>query len=235
MSRTQIIITIIALIVVILIFRLPKVIINEDEKQLSEQKNDQGQDSGDHPAFELSARINKKLSDEVLEKINNLRIKFYYATDVKKKITFAESLGSIFYSFNWLDSAAKYYENVLELNPDNLDIKAKLAMTYITTETPMKGVMLLKEVISANPNHQEALYNLGTLSIQSGQYKKAVERFEKLTKINPGNADAQFYLGFSYMELGEKQKAISAFNNVVQLSNDSIINATVDNYLSELQ
>ncbi|MBW8051466.1 MAG: tetratricopeptide repeat protein [Cytophagales bacterium] len=232
MTRSQIIITIVALIVVILIFRLPKVIINEDEKQLSEQKNDQGRD---HPAPELSARGNKKLSDEVLEKINNLRIKFYYATDVKKKVTFAESLGNTFYSFNWLDSAAKYYENVLELNPDNLDIKAKLAMTYITTETPMKGVMLLREVISVNPNHQEALYNLGTLSIQSGQYKKAVDRFEKLTKINPENADAQFYLGVSYMELGEKQKAISAFHNVKQLKVDSIINTIVDNYLSELQ
>jgi len=232
MTRSQIIITIVALIVVILIFRLPKVIINEDEKQLSEQKNDQGQD---HPALELSARRNKKLSDEVLEKINNLRIKFYYATDVKKKSYLVESLAITFDNFHWLDSAAKYYKSVLELNPDNLDVKAKLAMTYITTDTPMKGVMLLREIISANPNHQEALYNLGTLSIQSGQYKKAVERFEKLIKINPGNADAQFYLGFSYMELGEKQKAISAFNNVKQLKVDSIINATVDNYLSELQ
>jgi len=229
MTRSQIIITIAAVIAVILIFRLPKVIINEDEKQLSEQNNDQKRDLDDQPGQ------NKELPDEVLERINSLRKEFNNATDVKKKSNLAESLAITFDNFHWLDSAAKYYKSVLELNPDNLDVKAKLAMTYITTDTPMKGVMLLREIISANPNHLEALYNLGTLSIQSGQYKKAVERFEKLIKIDSGNADAHFYLGFSYMELGEKGKAILAFNNVKQLSNDSIINATVDSYMKELE
>src|SRR4051812_5466831 len=75
------------------------------------------------------------------------------------------------------DKAVMAYQNVLKINPDNLDAKTDLALCYAEGPAPMQGIMLLREVVAKNPNHEMAQYNLGILSVKSGQYDKAVIRF----------------------------------------------------------
>ncbi|MBK7682250.1 MAG: tetratricopeptide repeat protein [Bacteroidetes bacterium] len=81
------------------------------------------------------------------------------------------------------------YQKVLELNPNNLNAKTDLGACYADgTSEPMKGIMLLRDVVAADPNHEMAQYNLGMLSVKSGQLDKAIERFQKVPEINPQEA-----------------------------------------------
>lgn len=127
-----------------------------------------------------------------------------------------------------------YYDQVLEANPDNLDAKAKSAMTYIGSSNPMAGIRMLREIVETDENHELATYNLGLLSMQSGQYDKAVERFEKVKEINPENLQAQFLLGVSYLEAGENEKSRQQFEFVKTISDDPEVIANVDNYLERI-
>jgi Flp pilus assembly protein TadD len=123
---------------------------------------------------------------------------------------------------------------VVETNPDNLSAKSKIAMTYISSSSPMQGILMLREVLEKDPENNEALYNMGILSMQSGQYDKAVERLEKLLSVDSENIQAMFYLGVSYKELGNKEKAKAWLIKAKETENDPAVSAAVDSYLQEL-
>lgn len=133
------------------------------------------------------------------------------------------------------EKARALYEKVLQNNPSNLDAKTNIAMTYIASEAPMQGIVLLREVIATDPNNEKALFNLGILSIQSNQYDKAVERFEHLVSINPKHVQGNFYLGVSLAGSGKKQEAEAALKKAKTLSDDPGFLASVDNELSKLK
>ncbi|CAN5432342.1 hypothetical protein BH23BAC1_BH23BAC1_10340 [soil metagenome] len=133
------------------------------------------------------------------------------------------------------EKARNYYSKLLKSKPGMLDIKNRMAMTYVATTSPMQGIILLREVLESDPVNEQAMFNLGILSIQSRQYDKAIERLEKLVSIYPENLQAQFYLGVSYFESGEKQKAKKLFELVKSKDNDPSLQATVNNYLEEIK
>lgn len=132
------------------------------------------------------------------------------------------------------EKARYYYEQLLAQAPESLDAKAKMAMTYVSSASPMQGIQMLREVLEADANNELAIYNLGLLSMQSGQYDRAVERFEKLTQLNPENLQAQFLLGVSYFEAGNKAEAKTQFEKVKSMDADPSVAASVDEYLNQL-
>ena len=131
--------------------------------------------------------------------------------------------------------AQEFYGKVLESEPDNLDAKTKMAMTYLASSNPMQGIMMLREVLVADPENELALFNMGMLSIQSGQYDRAIERMEELLEINPEHIQGQLLLGVALMNSGERERAKAQFEKVKAMDQDPAVQATVDSYLEELK
>jgi tetratricopeptide (TPR) repeat protein len=127
-----------------------------------------------------------------------------------------------------------YLNKVLEKDPSRLDLKTKIAMTYVSSSNPMQGITLLREVLAEDPKNEDGLFNMGVLSMQSGQYGRAVERFEELVKEHPQNLQGQFYLGVSYFESKEKNKAKAQFEVVKKMTQDPMILSSVQGYLDKL-
>lgn len=130
--------------------------------------------------------------------------------------------------------AREYLNQVLEKDPNRLDIKTKIAMTHVSSSNPMQGITMLREVLEEDPKNEMALFNMGVLSMQSGQYKIAVERFEDLVASHPEHIEGQFYLGVSYFESKQKNKAKKQLQMVKEMTEDPQIIAGVDNYLDRL-
>lgn len=133
------------------------------------------------------------------------------------------------------EKTREFYKKVLDANPGNLDVKTKMAMTYLGSESPMQGIKMLREVLEADPKNELALFNMGMLSIQSGQYDKAVERLEELVKINPNHTQGHLLLGIAWMNSGDKSKAKEQFEKVKQMDKDPAVQATADSYLKDLK
>ena len=125
------------------------------------------------------------------------------------------------------DKTRACYQKALALNPNLLGAKANMAMTYATTNTPMQGILMLREVIAVDPTNELALFNLGMLSLRSNQFAKAAERFRQILNINPDNTKAQFYLAVSFAELGKKNEAIAVLEAVKAKEKDPNILAAV--------
>lgn len=127
-----------------------------------------------------------------------------------------------------------YLAKVLEKDPKRLDLKTKMAMTYVSSSNPMQGITMLREVLEEDPTNEDGLFNMGVLSMQSGQYKRAAERFEELVKHHPENVQGQFYLGVSYFESKQNNKAKQQFELVQSMSKDPMVLASVEGYLERL-
>ncbi|WP_428661068.1 tetratricopeptide repeat protein [Runella sp.] len=123
--------------------------------------------------------------------------------------------------------AREWYQKALDKNPALLNVKANLAMTYVSTETPMQGILLLREVLASDPTNETALFNLGLLSMRSNQYEKAVERFRQLLKGNPTNSKARFYLGVSLAQTGKNKEALEELSVVKGQEKDPTIQAAI--------
>ena len=135
---------------------------------------------------------------------------------------------------NFAIKARSYFQKVIELDSQNLEVKSKMAMTYVASANPMKGIVMLREILETDPENKLAIFNLGMLSLQSAQYEKAVQRFLKLTQVDPENIRAHFFLGVSYLEVGNKKKAKEEFELVKLKDKDPEIQANVDAYLNEI-
>lgn len=131
--------------------------------------------------------------------------------------------------------AREFYAKVLESNPGNLDVKTKMAMTYLSAENPMQGITMLREVLAVDPKNELALVNMGMLSIQSGQYDRAVSRLNELVKINPNHVQGRLLLGIALMNSGDRPGAKEQFEKVKQLDDDPAVQATVESYLKDLK
>jgi tetratricopeptide (TPR) repeat protein len=130
--------------------------------------------------------------------------------------------------------AQELYSKVLEKEPGNLEVKTKMAMTYLSSPNPMQGITMLREVLTKDPKNELALFNMGMLSIQSGQHDRAIERLQELVKVNPNHLQGQLLLGIAWMNKGEKELAREQFEKVKKMDKDPAVHATIDSYLKDL-
>jgi len=121
----------------------------------------------------------------------------------------------------------EYYQKAIELNPGLLAAKANMAMTYVNTENPMQGILMLREVLDTDPTNELALFNLGILSMRSNQYSKAADRFKQILTNNPANTKAKFYLGLTLVELGNKEEARKILAQVKKEEKDPVIQQAI--------
>ncbi len=124
---------------------------------------------------------------------------------------------------------------VLEAEPDNLGVKTKMAMTYLSSQNPMQGITMLREVLEVDPYNEEALFNMGMLSIQSGQYERAIERLGELVSNYPNHVQGHLLLGVAYMNTKDKEKARAEFELVKKLDTDPAVVSAADSYLKDLK
>lgn len=269
MLKTRLILIAVCVLVVWLLFQLPKSAV-ENEASLPTRE-------GDSITSHIESHI--EIPKEVSLTIQQLRAQFLNSTGNEKNAIFADSLATLYRlsnrfdsaawfseeaskSFNttsgWIEAGDDYYQaytiaidenkqksfaakaqemygKALKNDPHNLDVKTKMAMTYLTTPNPMQGITMLREVLAADPGNELALFNMGMLSIQSGQYERAVERLTQLVAKNPSHIQGRLLLGIALMNSGNKEGARDQFEKVKQLDKDPAVQATVDSYLKDLK
>ncbi len=144
-----------------------------------------------------------------------------------------ETEAAVMYAF---DKSAIAYGKSVELDPENIDNKIKLATALMEGGTQtMQGVQLLLGILEQYPDHIPSNLILGRYGIISGQYDKAVLRLEKVISLDPENSEAYFYLAEAYNSLGRKEEAIQTFEKCKKLINDPGFSAEIDNYIQKIK
>jgi predicted Zn-dependent protease len=92
---------------------------------------------------------------------------------------------------------------------NNLELKNAMADCYVnTSENPMQGINLLREVMSKDSTNENALFLLGQFAVKSGQMDRARQRFESLVRLYPSNIKYSLYLAQLFSAQGDKDRAV---------------------------
>ncbi|MEM7103160.1 MAG: tetratricopeptide repeat protein [Bacteroidota bacterium] len=135
-----------------------------------------------------------------------------------------------------LRKAINAFESAISINPDDTRHRVNLGLCYVEGgKAPMKGILMIRDLLQKYPNDVLVLYTLGRLSIQSGQYDKAVERLEQVVSIDDTNLNAHYLLAESYREMRNTPKAIEHYQISLNLSDDEGLNRQIENNLTELK
>lgn len=127
------------------------------------------------------------------------------------------------------------YDKVLKQEPRDLHARTNKAMTFVTSDSPMQAIMLLRQVLNDQPKYTPAIMSLGALSMQSGQYDKAVERFKEVLIIDPENIRAKLGLAYSLLETEQKQQGIELLNEIKNGDIDEVLKNEIENTLKNIK
>lgn len=211
---------------VVVLFQLPTVVVKNETDSGAEMHSMDVSDTDATAIQTLRSEINRGESENLTNFADSLAryyLKYGYldsAVQLGKRYLIKESssleslknAGFIFYAAferaqtteeaaDRISLAQKAYEKVVDMDNTDLLAKTRLAMTMVTSQNPMAGITMLREVLEVDPDFREALLNLGLLSIRSGQYDKAVERFEKLLLIDSLDFEVMLYNGVALKEI----------------------------------
>ena len=107
--------------------------------------------------------------------------------------------------------AAVGYARVLKDQPNNLEIKTKLAASYHYQEQLEPAERLLNEVLAVDKNYLPALLELGQIRSQQQNWKAARDLYQRAIDAEPDNASAHLGLGNALTQLGDESGADVAF------------------------
>jgi tetratricopeptide (TPR) repeat protein len=134
-----------------------------------------------------------------------------------------------------VEKTRQCYNKVLEKEAGNLHAKTNMAMTFVRTDSPMKAIGMLREVLDQDPNYVPALMSLGGLSMQSNQFDKAMMRFQNVLKIDPRNINAKIGLSYSLIELNKKEEAKVLLKQILEQDLDKVMKDELTKTLNSLK
>ena len=123
---------------------------------------------------------------------------------------------------NNLDKAIEIYQKVLELDPENLHIKVRLAKVLSWKNEFDKALEILNEVIEVSPYHSEALFRKAQILSWKGEYKKAIATYELYLMKEKNDADALMGIGRACFWSGQYDKAIEYLKRALAAGADEV-------------
>jgi tetratricopeptide (TPR) repeat protein len=85
----------------------------------------------------------------------------------------------------WLEKAAKVYEDCLELEGNNLDVKQSLASTYMGLSKYEDAAPLLEEIAKERKTDANSYYQWGLAASNARNTKDTITAFELFVKYAP--------------------------------------------------
>jgi len=123
-------------------------------------------------------------------------------------------LGHIHLAENDFGEAKTYYKRVLDLEPDNTEIRGYLE-NLESTVAPV--------VSDKQKDTPEALYNQAQQLVEQGDADTACRQLESLVAVYPEHALAHNDLGVLYYQAGDKEKSLAAYEQAVALEPQNLI------------
>ena len=258
MTRSQIILVVVAVVAIATIYQLPTSVV-ENESGITLDVHDMSVSDADASAIQS---LRSKLVSDETENLSNfadslaryylkygyldsaISISRSYLVQENSSLEMLRQAGEIAYATfersqtsieasERLSLVEGIYQRIIAEDPNDLKARTRLAMTLVTSQNPMAGITMLREVLEIDPNYREAILNLGLLSIRSGQYDRAIERFDKLIAMDDKDYEAMLYMGIALKEKGDTVAA-TYFERIVETPEaDPALVVTAQQYLQE--
>ena len=94
------------------------------------------------------------------------------------------SMADRFFAERNYAQAARYYERLVGLDPDNAVIRNNLGLTLHYTGRSAEALAMLGENVAAHPDHQRSWLTLGYVNSQTGDFAAARQALETAVRLD---------------------------------------------------
>ena len=125
-----------------------------------------------------------------------------------------------FYENKEYDKAKKVCEDILDIQPNDLNATNLLAILNFHNKDFVQSIKFFEKAIEINPNISETYNNLGNVYYEFKQFNIAIENYNKALKIKPNFALSYYNRAKALQEINQKQEAISDYDKAISINNN---------------
>jgi len=115
--------------------------------------------------------------------------------------------------------AVDYFNNALNIKPDNTDVSYYLAMYYQENGGYDEAIKLYEGLFLKDPQFYYALYNIGYINlVYLKDYPKAIEYFTKVIELKPEYTDAWYNRGFAWEMQKDVENSRKDYKKALELT-----------------
>ncbi|MCC9136445.1 tetratricopeptide repeat protein [Pontibacter silvestris] len=237
MSRSQILIVVVAIALAAAMFFLPKVVVNKEDKgAIAENQeaaatpaNHSEDDGHDHGATEGTAvEAHMTATPDQLMELATVRAQYKKAADAQSRTRLATELAAAYATVNKYDSAGYFYEVAAKARPGENSYKKAgdayyEAFTFAATqeranEMGAKARTMYEQVLKNNPSELNAKTNVAMTYIATTNPMQGIVLLREVLTADPKNEKALFNLGILSMQSNQYDKAVERFQNLVSVN-----------------
>lgn len=237
MSRSQILIVVAAIVLVAVMFFLPKVVVNKEdqgnfakgETAAATPEGHSEDDGHDHGAGEgATADVHTPASPEQLMELATTRARYNKATDGQARMRLASELAEAYAAASKYDSAGYYYEIAAEARGGEKSYKKAgdayyEAFTFAATqdranELGAKAREMYEQVLKNNPSELDAKTNVAMTYIASTNPMQGITLLREVIASDPNNQKALFNLGILSIQSRQYDRAVERFRKLVSVN-----------------
>jgi uncharacterized protein (TIGR03032 family) len=109
------------------------------------------------------------------------------------------------------DNAIALYHNILDLEPDNLDVLYNLGHALSKSDQWDKAITCIEAVIAAQDDYAQAWNVQGHFFANRRQFLKAIENYEKAISIDQQYASAHYHKACAQLSLGDYKSGLPGY------------------------
>ena len=221
MLKTRIILIVVSAVVILGLYMLPKVVVENDD-QLSQAVDSVGMPSDPHAAT----------PKELVDQISNIRRAYLNSSENQKKAIFADSLADLYAKAGKFDSAGWFAEEAAQFfNNEKSWVKAGEnyyeAYSFALEADEQahlaeKTREYLNKALAANPKNLEAKTKVAMTYVSSGNPMQGITMLREVMKDDPKNQFAIYNLGMLSVQSGQNDKAVERLKELVEINPNHI-------------
>ena len=225
MTRQQIILTALGVGVIVVLFTLPKVVVDNNGEMTSTEAV-QTEEGGTE---EISGTHSVELTDSDQQKIQSFKGQL---NNQNKTAIFADSLAMLYLRYQELDSVAKY-SDLLVSESNSLAAKEKAGNYYFEAfgfaadqaKAQRYGSRvreLLGEVLKSDSSNLKAKSRIAMTYISSSNPMQGIAMLREILETDPDNEEALYNMGILSMQSGQFDKAAERFEHLLTVDPENV-------------
>ncbi|MHC4561028.1 MAG: tetratricopeptide repeat protein, partial [Planctomycetota bacterium] len=152
-----------------------------------------------------------KLKSQIRVLINELKRDFPESNEPKVL------LGTMYRQLGDHVKAVEIWEEILQDNPQRVDVLNNLGMVALEMEEYEKAVWYWRRALVINPKLPGLHQDTGFALLEAGQYHQAIKELKEELKLSPQSVMSLNLLGQCYLQLKEYQKAEETYQRVIEI------------------
>ncbi len=224
MLKTRIILVAVCAVVVVLLFQLPKSVVENETSLVSDSSSTEPQKSASEPHAMIPVELHQK--------IGQFRSLHLSSSEKEKKAIFADSLATWYLKSGVFDSAAWFAEEASSFF-NTVKSWKKAGDSYYQAYTfalnankqqllASKAQEFYNKILAQEPNNFDVKNNLALTYVSSPNPMQGVLMLREVLAKDPKNETALFNLGMLSIQSGQYENAIERLDKLIEINPNHI-------------